>query len=147
MQCIRVNSLISKYCSKSQRHTGMLQGQPHNGEGQRLLKETASTVNRGSMQECSPLLPEICLSEQKPVQAEQASFLIFVILSKCPLNQRCSKIMRATTVYESNINRDIPCLPQELLTELFKLSYHHFTLSICKLEQLVSKWLTLLSAY
>lgn len=74
-------------------------------------------------------------------------FSVFVILSKCPLNRRCSKIMRATTVYESNINRDIPCLPQELLTELFKLSYHHFSLSICKLEQLVSKWLTLLSAY
>lgn len=40
------------------------------------------------------------------------------------------------------ILRDIPCLPQELLRELLKLSYHHFSLSICKLEQLVSKWLT-----
>lgn len=55
---------------------------------------------------------------------------------------RCSKTMRTTIVYESNVNRDITCLPQELLRELFKLSYHHFSLSVYKLKQLGSKWLT-----
>lgn len=48
----------------------MLQGQPHNGEGQRAFKKTASTVSEGTVQEYNPLLPEICLSEQNTLQAE-----------------------------------------------------------------------------
>lgn len=39
-------------------------------KGKGLPNETASTVNRGTMQEYNPLSAEICLSEQKLLQAE-----------------------------------------------------------------------------
>lgn len=39
-------------------------------KGKGLSNETASTVNGGTMQEYNPLSAEICLSEQKPLQAE-----------------------------------------------------------------------------
>lgn len=146
MQCITVNSLIAKYGSKGQRHTGMPQGQPHNGEGQRAFKRKSRHCQRRHHARVqSPNQRPAFWTKTTP--GWEASFLIFVIQCKSPLNQRCSKITRTTIVYESSINRHIPCLPQELLRELFKLSYHHFSLSICKLEQLVSKWLTWSSAY
>lgn len=51
--------------------------------------------------------------------------------------------MLQDTAYESDVNKDIlTCLLQELFRELFKLSYHHFSLSLCKSKQLGSKWLT-----